>query len=210
MSKRLTNLKREIGTLRQQFLPDPFNPLGVYPKPTRVQAHTRAFLVLSHAEIESFFEEWAREIARASEVVWLSSNKITEPLGFLLATLADRIEIPVTLVGPNIKDSPTRLAEASVNLFQRYYKQINANHGIKEKNVLGLLAPLGLPSAAVGSTLLPNLDYLGALRGTHAHNSAKAVLSWLDPETEYKRVTDLVSELLVLDQWLVAYKRRIR
>lgn len=210
MSKRLTHLKREIGTLREQFLPDPFIPLGVYPKSARVQAHTRAFLVLSHAEIESFLEEWAKDIARASEVVWLSSHKITEPLGFLLATLAERIDVPVTLLDPTVKDSQMRLAEESVKLFQRYYKRIKANHGIKERNILALFAPLGLASAAVGSTLLPNLDYLGALRGTHAHNSAKAVLSWLDPETEYKRVTDLLVEILILDQWLVDYKRRIR
>jgi len=210
MSKRWKQLKREIGTLRKQFLPDPFDPLGVYPKSIRVQAHTRAFLVLSHAEIESYLEEWAKEIARASEVVWLSSGKITEPLAFLLATLAQRIEIPPTPLVTNWKDSPQRLAEASVKLFQKYYKQIKDNNGIKEKNVLALFAPLGVPATTLGSTLLPNLDSLGALRGTHAHHSAKAVQSVLDPETEYNRVIDLVDELLVLDQWAANYKRRIR
>jgi hypothetical protein len=203
-------LKREIATLREHFLPDPFHPLGVYLNSTRAQAHTRAFIVLSHAEIESYLEEWAKDIARASEVVWTSSRRITEPLSFLLATLAERIEVPITLVGPKGKDSPQRLVEASLKLFQKYYKQIKDNNGIKERNVLALFAPLGVPAAALGLTLLPNLDNLGVLRGTHAHQSAKAVQTVLDPETEYKRVNELLDELVALDEWLVKYKRRIR
>jgi hypothetical protein len=59
-SRQLKNLEREISVLRDQFLPDVFDPLGVYPNPTRVQAHTRAFLVLSHAEIEAYLEDWAK------------------------------------------------------------------------------------------------------------------------------------------------------
>lgn len=165
---------------------------------------------LSHAEIESYLEEWAREIARASEVLWTSSHKITEPLAFLFATLSERLEIPVTLAGPKGKDSPQRLADASVKLFQRYYKQIKDNNGIKEKNVLALFAPLGIPAVALGSTLLPNLDSLGTLRGAHAHQSAKAVPTVLDPETEYNRANALINELVVLDEWLGQYKRRVR
>jgi len=113
-------------------------------------------------------------------------------------------------MGPRAKDSPQRLFEASVKLFQKYYKQINDNHGIKEQNLLALFAPLGIPATAVSSTLLPNLDNLGTLRGTHAHHSARAVTNVPDPETEYNRVTALVDELVVLDEWLVKYKGRIR
>lgn len=209
-SKRWKDLNREIGTLRKQFLPDQFDPLGRYADTTRVQAHTRAFLVLSHAEIESYLEGWAKEIARASEVAWLSSAKITTPLAFLLATLAERITVPKTLRVQNSKDGPQRLAEAAVKLFQKYYKQINDNNGIKENDVLTLFGPLGIPATALGTTLLPNLDNLGAIRSTHAHQSAKAVRSVLDPETEYKRVDALLADLVALDEWLVAYKRRIR
>jgi len=209
-SKRWKDLEREIGALRKHFLPDPFNPLGSYANSTRVQAHTRAFLVLSHAEIECYLEEWAKEIARASEVVWNSSRKVTAPLAFLLSTLAERLEVPTTILGPKGKDSPQRLVEASVKLFQKYYKQIKDNNGVREKNVLALFAPLGVSATALSSTLLLNLDSFGALRGTHAHHSAKAVPSVLDPETEYKRVIGLIDELIALDKWLVDCKRCIR
>jgi len=55
--------------------------------------------------------------------------KITDPLTYLFATLAERIEVPITLLGPKGKDSPQRLADASLKLFQKYYKQIKDNQG---------------------------------------------------------------------------------
>jgi hypothetical protein len=209
-SKRWKSLKREIEALRKHFLPEPFDPLGNYRHASQVQAHTRGFLVLCHAEIESYFEEWAKEIVRASEVVWTSSGRVTAPLGFLLVTYAERLDVPTTLVGPNTKDSPQLLADLSVKLFNKFYKQIKDNHGVKEKNVLNLFAPLGLPAVALGSSLPPSLDYFGELRGTHAHHSAQAVVSVLDPETEYKRVMAIVSDLVLFDEWLLEYRRRIR
>ena len=209
-SKRWHELQRETNRLREHFLPEAFEPLGVYPNAARVQARTRAFLVLSHAEIEGYLEGWAKELARAAETAWTGSGKITRPLTFLFAILADRVAVPETLVGPTAKDSPQKLAEASVKLFQRYYKVIKDNNGIKEKNFLALFAPLGIPASALGLTLLPGLDSFGALRGSHAHASASAVASVPDPETEYKRVVDLVNDLGPFDDWLRSYKAKIR
>jgi RiboL-PSP-HEPN len=209
-SKRWRDLQRETNRLRRHFLPERFDPLGMYPDATRVQAHTRAFLVLCHAEFEGYLEGWAREIARVAETAWTTSNKVTKPLAFLFATISERVEVPVTLVGPNAKDSPQKLADASVKLFQKYYKLIRDNNGVKERNVLALFGPLGLPASALSSTLLPSLDSLGALRGSHAHESAKAVASVLDPQTEYDRVTALLNDLVTLDDWLANYRRAIR
>jgi len=209
-SKRWKHLRAEVETLRKQFLPDPFDPLGVYVGQAGVQAHTRAFLVLTHAEIESYIEEWAKEIARSSEVLWQASRRIAQPLHFLLASISDGIDLPPTLIGPKVRDSQQRLEDEMIKLFQKYYKRINDNHGIKEANILSLFGPLGVPATAFGPTLLPNLDYFGELRGTHAHHSAKAVVTPLDPETEYQRAVDLVTDLTDLDLWLVQTKRRIR
>ena len=162
-------------------------------------------LRLSH-----IFEGWAKEIARASEKVWQSSSRTTKPLAFLIATLAERIKVPETLGSRNSKDGLEIFTDATVKLFQKYYKQIKENNGIKEKNVLALFGPLGVLESAFGATLLPNLDALGSIRGTHAHQSAQAVQSVLDPETEYNRVETILTDLASLDQWLVTYKRSIR
>jgi hypothetical protein len=209
-SSRWKVLYKETESLRHHFLPARFDLLGRYSKPNKIQAHTRAFLVLSHAEIETYLEEWAKAIAKADEDAWLRSNKVTPALAFLIATLSDRVSLPETLGGQNVKDGPQRLADSLVKLFQAFYKQIKANHGIKEKNVLEMFGPLGIPAAALPLTLLPSLDSLGTIRGTHAHHSAKAVKSVLDPEIEYKRVKAIVADLASLDQWLLVYMRKTR
>jgi hypothetical protein len=108
------------------------------------------------------------------------------------------------------KASPKSFADIANNLFPKYYKHIKDNHGIRERNVLELLAPLGVPVDVFGPTLLPNLDSLGERRGMHAHQSAKAVQTALDPETEYVRIASLTKELLVLDEWLSKYRKRIK
>jgi hypothetical protein len=119
-SKRWKSLKREVERLRSQFLPDPFEPLGVYPNSTLVQAHTRAFLVLSHAELESYLEEWAKEIARAADAVWNGSGRVSKPLAFLLGTLGERMD-------PQSKDSPKKFADTSARVLQKFYKLIKDN-----------------------------------------------------------------------------------
>ena len=108
-----------------------------------------------------------------------------------------------------VQDAPHKFGELTEKAFAKYYKQVKDNNGVKEKNLLALFMPLGLPSSAVNATLLPNLDGFGSDRGTHAHHAASAVVTPLDPETEYKRVKNVLADLLDLDTWLVGYKRRI-
>lgn len=209
-SRRWQVLSRQTEELRRQFLPAAFHPLGTYSKARQVQSYTRAFLVLAHAEIESFLEDWAKDIARASEKLWLAKSIFSSPLVYLMWCHGERLDLPKAPSGSGTKDLPERFSEASLKLYPHYYKEIKDNHGIKEHNFLTLFLPLGLPLSALGATLLANLDSFGALRGVHAHHSAKAVVSVLDPETEFRRVTSLVEELKRLDEWLTKYRQRIR
>ena len=210
MSKRLKALETELEQLRKQFLPAAFDPLGVYPDPPRVQAHTRAFIVLGHAAIETYLEDTARGIAKAAEAVWKKRAHVTAPLAFLLATMLERLKLPLRLPGPKGKDGPQVFSDQISTLLQNYYTAVNKNHGVKESNVLELFVPLGAPATAFGVTLLSNLEALGSLRGIHAHNSAKAVQSVLDPEDQYKKMKTILTDLVVLDKWVVQYTRRLR
>jgi hypothetical protein len=210
VSKHWSTLQHQVGILRDQFLPDPFDPLGSYTDPQRVQAYTRAFLVLSHAEIETYLEESAKQVAKAAERVWKSSKRVTSPLAFLMSMSGKPVPQTTSLTPKNAKDSHQRFEAVVVTVFPAYYKRVNDNNGIKEHSVLKLFDPLGVPAAAFASTLLPDLSTLGALRGEHAHYSAKAVPSVLDPEVEYKRVAQVVADLRGLDQWLMNYRKSIR
>lgn len=193
-----------------QFLPPVFDPLGTYPDGPKVQAHTRAFVVLCHAEVESYLEGWAKELARAAESTWTNAKRATLPFTHMLATLAQRIDLPVSFQVQNARDGPQRLEEEAVKLFQRYYKLVRDNNGVKEHNVLSLFGPLGVPSIAYGTTLLQSLDAFGSARGTLAHQSVRSVQATADPETEFNKIRALLVELEVLDTWLAAYRRQIR
>src|SRR5437667_1494060 len=152
MPRRWSVLKREIETLRRELLPNPFDPVGQYPNQSRVQLLTRSFLVLSHAEIETFLEESAKHLARACEDVWNRRNRVTTPLAFLVGSVGDRSPEKGKLSTPGMKDSHGRLADIISKLFREYYKRIKDNHGIKELNVLHLFDPLGVPAAAYTPT----------------------------------------------------------
>jgi hypothetical protein len=210
MAQRWAGLKREIEKLRRELLPNPFDPTGSYPKPARVQLCTRAFLVLSHAEIETFLEDWAKHLAKACETIWQSSKRVSKPLAFLVSSVGEKVRGSTSISSANAQDSHQRFAEMITKLFIEFYTSIKDNHGVKELNVLRLFDPLGVPAAAYGATLLPNLESLGMIRGVHAHNSARSVPSVLDPESEYERINTDLKDLEAFDQWLVGYGRAIR
>jgi len=209
-STRWRAAKREVDGLRKQFLPSAFDPLGQYPSPTDVRANTRAFVVFAHAEIESYLEESAKSLAQAAERLWQKQKRFSSPLGYLAACLGEQVRVPSSPIGPKSRDVPQLFDAAAVKLFQRYYGVISKNHGIKESNVIALYAPLGLPLSTLGSTLLPNLTSFGSIRGDQVHHSAQAVVSVLDPGTEYRRALDLLTDLLHLDSWVGAYRKTIR
>ena len=181
-----------------------------YADSKRVQAHTRAFLVLAHAEIETYLEVWAKDIARAAQTVWSRSKRVTAPLAFLISSIGDRITVVERLSASPLNDSHQRFEELVGKLFQDYFKRIKYNNGVKEKNVLSLFEPLGVPSSAFGTTLLPSLDTLGSIRGLTPIRPQVAVVSVLDAETEYNRIQNLLTDLVVFDTWQTGYKRRIR
>ncbi len=203
-SKRFRDLERESKRLRRELLPDTFDPLGAYPQ--RVQIRTRAFLLLAHAAVESHLEEEAKRIARKSQNVWIEKRRITRPLAFLLASSMKPFGIP-TSTGER---TPERLIEkAVVQAFEKYFKSIKNNNGLKEQNVMTLFGPIGVESSMFGSMLLPGLESFGEARGTHAHLGA-AVVNHLDPQTEHDRFFFLIRELEAFDIALREYEKKIR
>lgn len=51
---------------------------------------------------------------------------------------------------------------------------------------------------------------MGTKWGEHAHHSRRAVTSTLDPEYEYKDVLGVAANLKTFEDWLVAYKHKVR
>src|SRR5688572_9480332 len=74
----------QVAVLRRHLLPLKFDPLGQYRNAHQVQTRTRAFVILSHAEIEGYLEAWSKSIARQAEDLWNARSRISPPLGHLL------------------------------------------------------------------------------------------------------------------------------
>lgn len=199
----------EARKLRRTFLPEIFDPLGVYPDQQRVQTHARAYVVLCHAEIETFIEAWAKELARKSEEVWKRSGRVCAPLAHLLAASSNRLKVS-TSKGAVDGCAGVRFKEQVARILGDYYAVIAENHGVKEENCLRLLGALGIEYAAFGATLLPSLDSFGKLRGEQAHHAARMIVTPLDPGLEYTRMNSLLDELGLLDKHLMTFKRSVR
>jgi hypothetical protein len=201
-------LMAEVARLRESFLPKPFDPLGRYRQAPLVHARTRAFVVLFHAEIESFLEEWAKGIARASETAWDRRAKVTTPSAFLLAIDSDPQSVTGAFAGVAKADLSKRFGENLKAAFQRFYRLVKENNGIKETNVLSMFCRLGISPLLFDAKLLADLSSLGVTRGEHAHHSARAVRNVLDPETEYNKAIELAKDLATVDDLLRKYRNQ--
>ncbi|RYD84466.1 MAG: hypothetical protein EOP84_05415 [Verrucomicrobiaceae bacterium] len=201
-SQEFRELEREARRFRKELLPKAFDPLGIYPR--SVQTHTRAFLILSHAAVETYLEGRAKRIARRAEEVWKKDGKITRPMAFLVGYYDGGIESPINRKCPDFQ-----MTELAKDVFLKYYKIIKDNHGVKTDSVYAIFSRLGVNHVSFGTVLLPELDSFGTDRGGHAHHSAKAV-EVLDPEIEWKRVERILTELEAFDSVILKYLSGIR
>jgi hypothetical protein len=172
ISRRLRQLIKRLEILEEHFLPSPFSLTGNY---TRKQKdHTRAYLVFAHAELEAYFEDAARERAELANKRWAQSSRCTPVLSRLLffhhaASGKDQ-------VGP--------LSSQGVAKALNYYsRELDQNHGIKEKHLLTMFLPLGFSHADLDSQLIAACNQLSAKRGQFAHTSVKTHQQ-IDPKTE--------------------------
>jgi hypothetical protein len=206
-SKRFRHCRKRIGALRQLLLPKLFDPLGNYSKREAVQTKTKGFVILAHAEIEAYLEGSARDVIHYSEMKWKTDGRAAQPLVLLLACSQKHPEPYFGKKGV-LADPLAKFHKHCEKVIADHYKAISDNNGVKEQNVLKMFCPLGLAHSDLSATLLPLLDSFGSLRGVHAHDPIKSVAQIIDPETEYKAVSNLVQELKSLDTWVRTRARK--
>jgi len=76
-------LRKRLRELRLRFLPRKFSPTGDYSDLQYDRA--RAYRLLSHAEIESYFEELALKTAVSAFEEWETSQVLSRPILGMLA-----------------------------------------------------------------------------------------------------------------------------
>jgi hypothetical protein len=160
-SKRFEEMEKRLGELRSSFLPDAWDPTGTYTP--RVVDLTRAYRLLSHAEIEAYLEDVAlAAVVRACEA-WDVTRTVSECLLSLLAYFG---AAPIT-AKEIAKAKPGRqlvdVVESAKKDYSHYVRE--ENHGIRALNVRRLLFAAGVREHDLSSTWLNTIDSFGAQRG---------------------------------------------
>jgi hypothetical protein len=144
-----------------------------------------------------------KEVLSFVEKQWLKKKKIHPSLLYLILFSS------LTFEG---KDELTDLTtEKRVNKIIASFKgRISGNNGIKEKNLMKLLVPIGINFQELDSTWLSTINSYGKSRGDIAHQSY-SVHTQLDRDTEEENVYHVIEGIKELDiklQELRSLKKR--
>lgn len=201
-SPRFQELEIRLAQLEKYFIPSPFEPTGSYEDVT--YEHTRAFRVLAHAEFESFIEDRVIEVLNEAFARWESTGVASTSLLAAVAHKETTHAIPETLNDALQKKKYPDLkarVEAAKNDFNRYVR--TKNHGIKAKNILRLLMPIGFTDQDIDSVWLSATETWATARGEVAHKSAKMQVR-PDPQKEVKVVQEILDGFRDIDAQMVS------
>lgn len=190
MSRRLKQLTTRLSFLENNILPSE-RVDGNYTK--KEQDLIRSFVLLTHAEIEAYLEDVAKTRVTKSLSDWNTSR-----------TKSNCIKSVVSFIGHDLKfenDANSNNIQYRVNKTVAHYMNavVDKNHGIKEKNILKVLLPLGIELNELDQTWLSVMESFGSTRGLIAHSSFNVQTS-IDRNTELNRIkTQILPELTNID-----------
>jgi hypothetical protein len=187
--KRLQRLLTRIEKLKAHFLPATFSLTGRYNQ--RQRDHTKAFLLLVHAELESYFEDRARRLIENAQARYQRSGMCTPVLS--------RVLVYHNAIKDDLGPVSTRAVGKAVNY---YLGHLDKNHGIKEEHLLTIFLPLGIGHAALNAQLVTACNQLSQKRGQFAHASFKTHQQ-VDPKSELENIRlNILPELKNLEKQL--------
>lgn len=187
-------LCRRIIELGNCYLPKQPKPLGNYTK--KEKDNIRAYSLLTHAELEYYFE--AISIKKVDDALkkWLANKRYNSTI---LLTLSCFIEH-----NKHVKDASTT-EEKIRKIVGIYHEVISKNNGIKENNIRSILIPIGIIEADMNNTWLNTLNSFGSTRGDIAHTCAS--VQTLPNHSDIKNdIQNILADLKALDLIINALK----
>lgn len=201
-SARFKALNTQVDQLEKRLIPK-IRPTGKYTP--RENDLIRSYRLLVHAEFESYFEDRAIEIADRSLAEFLKSGRTNIVIAALMAFSPLTPQSPPSSLNKISQiEIPVARVQKIVGHFRKSIRE--GNHGIKEKNIISIFLPIGLPVAALDPTFLNTLNSYGASRGASAHQSVRTQAP-IDPATETRTVSDLLKEIAKLDLHIQLLRR---
>lgn len=188
-SRKFFQLENRIDAIESLYLPT-IKPTGNYTK--KEQDNIRAYLLLVHAELESYFEGISEEKAKTAFNKWKINRTKSNVLLSLVSFHDHNINEP---------DIEIRVNKA----LSTFIYNLRHNHGIKGSNILSMLLPVGLENSEIDATWLHTITAFGTSRGEIAHTSAK-VQQPLDPATLKTTIEQIMREIKTIDEKLKKIK----
>jgi hypothetical protein len=202
-TRRYTTLSGRLNVLQRHFVP-PVKVAGNY-SAAEIDK-TRAYIVLAHAEIESYLEDMTTSVLDAAKRRWQTGQSAGRCVSALFMYQEKKYEPPRSL---SRQASDATFGAAVMKAIDSHEEYVSKNnHGIKERNILRLLLPIGVPEIDLDPLWLGTMNSFGSLRGVVAHNSARRVQTPPDPATAQRAVTDALSGLLQIEPTIVALRRK--
>lgn len=183
-STRYHTLQNRINDLKLRFLQ--FDNLDSFL--VENQDKLMSFRLLVHAEIEFFFEEYARSIITHLQTQWVTRRKILPSLHYLF------------LYSPSKYDSNNfiTISDRVNNCCSSYISKIDNNHGIKQNNIISLFVPLGVTQTYLDNAWLATMSTFGSRRGSYAHKSI-SVQTQIDKSTELNELRNVMDGIKKMD-----------
>ncbi len=205
-SVRYRDLYKQLTRLKERLLPISFDPMGLYSD--RKLTRAIAYRVLAHAEFEAYFEDRVKNIVTTALTNFKTSGKHSQVLTALVAFSGRMMDSPPPSIEPpqpNQSDAweDRLLLKKKIDLAANsFFHIINTNNGIKEENIINLLAPIGYPVNTLDPVWLSQMNSFGKQRGKAAHQSCVFIVHNPDPRTELATVMDLLRGLKAVDDEL--------
>lgn len=193
-------LERRLNELRRHFLPAQFDPTGAYTP--RAIDRARSYRLLAHAEIEACIEDLVRGLVTSSYAAWELDRRPRTCLLALVSFYAEKFPpVPETMPATLSRVTPGFMKDRIETARNAYARVVLQNNGVKEKNLLRLLLPIGIQEYELDRTWLATIDSFGSVRGDTAHQSMRAQQP-PDPANELAIVRQIVTGLRQLDELL--------
>ena len=181
---------KNIQSLKSQFctptvLSDPISQSS--------QWFIDSYLFLVHAEFESYIETIVLNKIEKDLSDFMTKNKLTMAVA-CCASYSDIPHHPSQDINSLAKNSFKTILNENVALFR---EAVKLNNGIKQNNIVPLLAKVGFNFDAVDHTEFLEVDNFGQVRGDIAHKSIgiRTPITISDEELRIQRLLKVFSDI---------------
>lgn len=182
-SKRHKQLLSRISQIESNLLPR-VRLDGNYTK--KESDLIRSYVLLCHAEIESYFEDIAESKVRKALSEWVSIRKKSNCLLSVMAFCVEEINW-----GKSTNNNKEKVDYRVNKVVSHFLNSLKSNHGIKSVNLCSILLPIGVEYNDLDQAWLNTMDNFGAKRGGFAHTSS-TVQAQIDLTTERNNINNSI------------------